>query len=250
MYGIDLNKDIQYKFASLRFFDKKESHVTRVCRHDVLLLVYEGVLRFTEDGVPYEVRPGEYHIQKHGSVQEGVLPSESPKYLYVHFRGEWTADSRIGKSGTFDYKYLKNDIEQMNALSYSDAPYILKANKFFTILTKLCKNISENSLAEKIAEFLAENYRQNISIDMLCRRFSFSKNHIINTFKSSFGQTPIAYLNFIRLKRAEELLITTSEPIETIAFHCGYPSYSHFYRQFIRKNSISPEAFRKQKRIG
>ena len=248
MYGIDLNKEIKYRFASLRFFDKNEYHVNRVCKYDVLLIVYSGILRFSEDGVPYDIHPGQYHIQKRGSIQEGILPSESPKYLYVHFDAEWTNNSAIAKSGTFDYKYLKNDIEQMNALSYSDAPYIIKANKFYTILSKLCETASESSLAEKISEFLAENYRQDISIDMLCQRFSFSKNHIINTFKKTFRQTPIAYLNFIRLKRAEELLITTSAPIEAIAFQCGYPSYSHFYRQFIRKNNISPELFRKQKR--
>lgn len=245
-----MNKEIIYKFASLRFFDKKEYHVSRVCKDDVLLLVYDGILRFSEDGVFYEIHPGEYHIQKHDSVQEGVLPSESPKYLYVHFYAEWTQDSLIDKSGTFDYEYLKNEIEQMNKLSYSDAPYIIKANKFYTILSKLCKNTSTNNIAEEISEFISENYQQNISIDMLCKRFSFSKNHIINIFKNSFRQTPIAYLNLVRLKRAEELLITTSKSIESISFSCGYQNYSHFYRQFMHKNNISPESFRKQKRIG
>ena len=41
-----------------------------------------------------------------------------------------------------------------------------------------------------------------------------------------------------------------SEPIENIAYSCGYQNYSHFYRQFVRKNNTSPESFRKQKRIG
>lgn len=250
MYGIDLNKEIKYKFASLRFFDEKEYHVKRICNDDVLLLVFDGILRFSEDGVFYEIHPGEYHIQKHGSMQEGVLPSDSPKYLYVHFYAEWTQDSLIAKSGTFDYQYFKNDIEQMNTLSYSDAPYILKTNKFYTILSKLCKKTSIGSTAEGIATFVSENYQQNISIDMICKRFSFSKNHIINIFKKSFGITPIAFLNLVRLKKAEELLITTSDPIESISFNCGYQNYSHFYRQFKHKNHLTPEAFRKQKRIG
>ncbi len=250
MYGIDLNKEIKYEFASLRFFDEKEYHVSRVCKDDVLLLVFDGILRFSEDGVLYEIHPGEYHIQKHNSIQEGVLPSESPKYLYVHFKAAWTQDSLIAKSGTFDYEYLKNDFEEMNTLSYSDAPYILKTAKFYSILSKLCKKTSGDSTAEKILEFISENCQQNISIDMLCERFSFSKNHIINIFKKSFGQTPVAYLNVLRLKKAEELLITTSEPIESISFSCGYQNYSHFYRQFVHKNNISPEKFRKQKQIG
>lgn len=250
MCGIDLNKDIKYKFASLRFFDEKECHVDRICNDDVLLLVYEGVLRFSEDGVLYEIHPGQYHIQKCGSAQTGVLPSDAPKYLYVHFSGEWTQDSPLPKSGAFDPEALKNDIWQMNALSYSDAPYILKAKQFYTILAKLCAPMPRGSLAEEIAAFIGKNYRQNVSIRMLCDEFSFSKNHIINVFRNAFGQSPIAYLNFARIKRAEELLITTSEPIESICYDCGYQNYSHFYRQFLKKNGLSPEAFRKQKRIG
>lgn len=245
-----MDKEIIYKFASLRFFNEKEYHVSRVCKDDVLLLVYDGILRFSENGIFYEVHPGEYHIQKHGSLQEGVRPSDSPKYLYIHFYAQWTQDSLIAKSGTFDYESLKNEIEQMNALSYSDAPYIIKAAKFYSILSKLCKDNAGSSIAEKISEFIIENYQQNISIDLLCEKFSFSKNHIINVFKKSFMQTPITYLNTVRLKKAEELLITTSEPIENIAYGCGYQNYSHFYRQFVRKNSISPENFRKQRRIG
>lgn len=250
MNGIDLNKEIKYKFASLRFFDKKEYHVDRVCDDDVLLLVFDGILRFSEDGVFYEVHPGEYHIQKHGSIQKGVLPSESPKYLYVHFYAEWTDDSLICKRGNFDYEYLKRDIDEMNALSYSDAPYILKANKFYTILSMLCKKTTFESTADEILKFINKNYQKDINIESLCKTFSFSKNHIINVLKKAIGMTPIAYLNLVRLKRAEELLITTSDGIENISISCGYQNYSHFYRQFIRKNNVSPESFRKQKRIG
>lgn len=250
MYGIDINKEIKYKFASFRFFDENEYHIDRVCKDDVLLLVFDGILRFSENGVFYEIHPGEYHIQKHNSVQKGMLPSSTPKYLYIHFYAEWTQDSLIAKSGKFDCDYLKDKMEKMNSLSYSDAPYIIKANMFYSILSKLCKNTLEDSVAEEISEYIIENYHKNIRIDMLSKRFSYSKNHIINIFKKSFGQTPIVYMNWIRLRKAEELLITTSESIESIAFGCGYSNYSHFYRQFIRKNNISPEKFRTQKRLG
>ena len=53
MYGIDLNKNINYKYASLRFFNEGEHHIDRICGEDVLLLVFKGVLRFSEDGTEY-----------------------------------------------------------------------------------------------------------------------------------------------------------------------------------------------------
>ena len=73
MRGIDLDKPITFLYSSLRFFADNEYHVTRYCSDDVLLMVYEGILRFVEDGVSYELHPGEYHIQKGGSYQEGEM---------------------------------------------------------------------------------------------------------------------------------------------------------------------------------
>jgi transcriptional regulator GlxA family with amidase domain len=97
---------------------------------------------------------------------------------------------------------------------------------------------------------MEKNYQSSVDIPMLCREFSFSKNHIINLFKKEFGKTPIAYLNDVRLNHAQQLLTATSQPIEEIAYRCGYRNYSHFYRQFMEKNRTSPEKFRQQKRLG
>ena len=251
MYGLDLNKEIKYLSSSLRFFAEKEHHVTRLCAVDVLLLVYEGVLRFTEDGVPYEIHPGQYHIQKHNSFQAGEHPSDEPKYLFVHFLGEWTENSgTLAKDGEFDYGALKADMEEMHQLSFCDAPYVVKAAKLYAILAKLYKTKSADTPASQMAAFLEKNHQNNVDLDMLCRQFSFSKNHIINIFKKEFGKTPTAYLNDVRLNHAEQLLTATSASIEQIAYDCGYRNYSHFYRQFLDKNRVSPEKFRQQKRLG
>lgn len=250
MYGIDLNKEIKYMSASLRFFSPRECHIDRYCKYDVLLLVYDGVLRFSEDGVMYEIHSGEYHIQKHNSIQKGILPSDSPKYLYIHFYADWNENSSLPKSGSFDYLRLKPKMEELNHLYHNHFPYIIQVSKFYEILSTLCTSTTDDTIANRIAQYIHKNYCNAITIDLLCKEFSFSKNHIINIFKKDFCQTPISYLNTIRISKAEELLIATSDSIENIAYDCGYRNYSHFYRQFIHKNTISPEEFRKRKRLG
>ena len=64
MLGIDLNRSIKYKCASFRYFEKHEHHVARFCRDNVLLLIFEGILRFSENDEQIEVHAGEYYIQK------------------------------------------------------------------------------------------------------------------------------------------------------------------------------------------
>lgn len=72
MQGIDLNKPIRYKTASLRFFKEGEHHISRRCPEDVLLLVYDGVLRFSEDGVPFEISAGQYYMHEAPNTLEAL----------------------------------------------------------------------------------------------------------------------------------------------------------------------------------
>ena len=249
MWGIDLNKPIEYINASLRFFREGEHHIARVCDCDVLVMVFEGILRFNENGTSCEVGPMEYYIQRKGAVHIGEQESDCPKYLYVHFYGAWSENSDLPQRGTFDPAAMMEDMRQMHTLSYADAPYIVKAAKFYEILSKLCRPVTQDTIVTKMAAYIKENCGKSLTLDMLCEKFSFSKNHIINLFRKELGQTPIAYLNIARLQRAEQLLITTSKSIEQISSDCGYRTYSHFYRQFMRKNACSPEQFRQQKQL-
>lgn len=251
MIGIPLNRPITYAYSSLRFFKKGEHHISRTCPENVLLLVYEGILRFREDGVDYEIGPGQYHIQKQGSIQEGPYASDSPKYMYIHFWSEWTEqEPMLPRSGTYNYAKLKPIIEELHTLrNHTNALHFILAGKFFEILSLLYQKKVSTSLADRIADFIAAQSPQEITIEQLCENFHFSKNHIINIFKKAYGLTPIAYMNHLRLCMAEYRMEVTSESLEQISIRCGFPTYSHFYNLFLRKNGLSPEQWRKEKRI-
>ncbi len=251
MFGIDLNKPIAYKHSSLRFFKEGEHHISRLCKEDVLLLVYDGVLRFTEDGEPYELHPGQYHIQRQNSVQAGVLPSDAPKYFYVHFTADWDeSDTVLPPDGVFEYAKLKTLIEELDRLSHSDTPYITLAGKFYELLTNLYQTKPTDSVANKIADYIAKECFRTVNLDRICDEFHFSKNHIINLFKKTFGMTPITYMNSIKLQKAEYLMEVTSDSLESIALQCGFQDYSHFYKLFTRKHRQSPDRWRAQRHIG
>ena len=249
MDGIDLCKPVTYETASMRYFSPGEHHVSRRFKPDVLLLVLEGILRFTEDGTRYEVHPGQYHIQKQDSIQSGEIVSDAPKYLYVHFYGHWTTDGQyLPKQGSFDQAALSPLIQQLDTLSHSHAPYILTAAIFYQLLAALYHTPPVDSTAAKIADYMDNHYPQALTLDHLCVEFHFSKNHIINLFKKAYGVTPVNYLNDLRLQRAKYLMEVTSNSLETICPACGFQNYSHFYKLFVRKNGISPEKWRIKKR--
>ncbi len=250
MPGIDLNSPVIYKFASFRFFDANERHVTRICEDDVLLLVFEGVLRFSEDGENFEIHPGEYHIQKSGSFQKGDTPSDSPKYLYVHFRAGWSKrEPNLSRSGRFDPPALRPMMEELDQLSHGGKSLVEQTAVFLSILSALYQKKEPLTAAKRIAAYISENFAENVSLDLLCRKFHFSKSHIIGIFKKEYGQTPIEFLISQRIKRAEWLLEVTSKTAESIACECGFSDYSHFYKSFRSIHGVSPALWRKKMRI-
>lgn len=248
MQGIDLNSPVEYLYSSMRFFSEKEYHVTRFCKENVLLMVYDGILRFTEDGIAYEIHPGEYHIQKSNSCQSADSPSDAPKYLYVHFNASQAESGKILPfKGCFDYSKAKHLMEKLDRLSHSESTMVEKISVFFRILTLLQSEEKPANLAGKIAEFISEEPADTLSLKMLCEKFHFSKNHIINIFKKEFGTTPVKYINNLKLARAKYLLEVTSDSAESIALSSGFNDYSHFYKLFCRENGISPVAWRKHR---
>ena len=253
MSGINLDKEIKYICASLRYFDENEHHIRRFCEENVLLLVFDGVLRFSENEIEYEIGAGEYFIQKANSRHDGKFASDAPKYLYVHFLCEWSdGEKTLKRRGIFDYYKLKPLIDRLDGDAHESTPYIRQAADFYEILAALygSEYRKHNSTAVGIADYISKNYSRKITLDMLCDEFHFSKNHILHIFGKEFLLSPIAFLNLTRQKNAEYLLEVTSKPVESIALQCGYPSYSHFYRQFVKKNSISPAKWREEKRFG
>ncbi len=243
-----MNKPITFLHSSLRFFSENEHHITRFCKDDVLLMVFEGVLRFTEDNICYEIHPGEYHIQKNNTFQKGEKASDSPKYLYVHFLSEWTDDDTVLPfKGTFDYSKAEFLMKELDRLSHTESSLVQKSAIFFELLLLLQRKEKPANLANKIAEFICDENLSELSLEKICKEFHYSKNYIINIFKKEFGVTPVKYINDLRLNRAKYLLEVTSDSLESISLKSGFNDYSHFYKLFCRENGLSPSIWRNEK---
>jgi len=250
MRGIDLNQPIVYQKASMRYFKENEYHITRVCGCDVLVLVFDGVLRFTEDGVFYEIHPGQYHIQKAGTYQTGFMSSDAPKYLYLEFEAVWgDNDTVLPYCGTFDCVKMKPHLEAMDRLWHNGHMLSEKLAKSYELLSLLHHKPVKQTVAHEIAVYLEQSLTEQPTLEQLANKFHFSKNHIINLFKAEYQMTPIEYLTNLKLRKAERLLEVTSISTKQIAYACGFNDYAYFYKVFLRKHQISPGAWRKQQRV-
>ena len=62
-------------------------------------------------------------------------------------------------------------------------------------------------------------------------------------FKELVGKTPIDYLNFYRIERACEMLISGEKNITETAFECGFNDISYFIKTFKKYKGIPPKQY-------
>ena len=256
---LDLNALPQYRFSSYRSFEADEKHVCRICPEDVIVFVFGGTLKFTENGVPVEVGEGCYYIQRAGLYQSGDVPSVMPRYFYIHFNGAFVCGESginsagiIPVSGRFEPSALKEHfdrlIELRNGVSGSE---FQKQLCFYKILNILSSPMPEHGEGDKLAEAVMAKLDgvllNDISLDRLCSSLSYSKSYIIRVFKRRYRVTPYEYLLGMRLEKARQLLLSSSLSCQRISDECGFPEYSVFYRQFRDRCGVSPSEWRKSR---
>jgi transcriptional regulator GlxA family with amidase domain len=79
---------------------------------------------------------------------------------------------------------------------------------------------------------------------MVAKKFQFSTRNFNRRFKAALGETPLQYLQAIRLKNAGELLQKSNLTIYEIATHSGYQDAASFSKIFSKHYAASPSKYR------
>lgn len=248
-----LNCNILPEFITcdLRKFMKNESHINRTVSYDVLIIMLDGVLNFSENGKEVSLQKGEWYIQKAGLHQQGTKQSLMPRYYYIHFKGYYIGDK---ESGIPIYgKIAPDEIDDIFLKLYRkeralNPSRIECCSLFYSILTYLQESIKKKGESyrtiKKMEKYLIENSCRRITIQDLSEAFQYSPDHMIRMFKKSYDITPGQYLYNLRFKHASRLMLTTDHTLETIAEESGYSDVSGLYRAFIKKTKMSPSKWR------
>jgi AraC-like DNA-binding protein len=98
----------------------------------------------------------------------------------------------------------------------------------------------------KIDRYLREHLERSIQIEELAKQLPLSVSHFCRAFKETFGTTPHAYLIRLRLEAAQEMMLTTAEPLSQIALASGFGDQAHLSKQFRRTVGETPSAWRRR----
>lgn len=106
---------------------------------------------------------------------------------------------------------------------------------------------SETVTSEVIA-YIDAHYQENLSLRELGERFFLNPAYLGRLIKKDRGISFHEYLNYVRIQQAKHLLRNSTLSIHEITERIGYNFEDHFYRNFKKYVSLSPNDYRKIQR--
>jgi len=150
-----------------------------------------------------------------------------------------------------DFLFFLNMLFQGN--TEKDLIYKIEDEKNLTnLLTAfLSEYLTQNTKPAYIPNYLLEmkqlfdtHYEHNYSLDELENRLGISKYRLCREFSNHFHESPIQYLNRVRINHSKQLLQNTNLKIHEIGAKVGIENTNHFINLFKRQEGVTPLTYR------
>lgn len=124
---------------------------------------------------------------------------------------------------------------------------------FITLSREIDANQIQNDInleTIKRLQFLRQElhlkYNQDWKISDMAKMVNLSPSYLHSLYKRYYGVSPVKDLISIRIEKSKTLLTSSSISVNEIALQLGYTNTSHYIRQFIQIEGISPAKYRKK----
>ncbi len=95
-----------------------------------------------------------------------------------------------------------------------------------------------------VQAYLRKHLAEPLDLQQLAGKFAMSGRTLIRRFKAATGDTPMAWLQKLRIDKAKALLETTRLPLEQLTQQVGYEDVSSFRKLFQQYTQMTPKAYR------
>ena len=204
------------------------------------------------------------YLNKRLQVKEGDVVF-IPENIYCY--SEWRGDPHIEviyvscfmhyESFKYEPQTLRSDektkdqIVQISQLLSMGQHEILEAySLFYKLLQDILPQMTPSNIAfdqtlQNAIEYITNNWDRKFSVSDLAKECCVSESTIYHLFQNELGQTPVKFLNSIKINIAIEYLESTKYSVATISRLSGFSSENHFRKVFSELTGTTPLKFRK-----
>ena len=152
--------------------------------------------------------------------------------------------------------YLELFKSSQKRWSKRDTGYVMKVKSdLYDIIYRMKReysNLHTKGAYGKIKpaiDYIHSNYlTETISVSFLAKQCGMSEVYLRSLFMKSFNLSPNKYIKNLKLKRAEELLMSDLYSVSEVCFLSGFSDESFFSREFKKHFNATPGEFIKASR--
>lgn len=216
-----------------------ESFINSACmpiERDMIICAKPGQLRCTR--LPYKC----YYV--HMIVNEGMLYDvlmDIPDFVKIAKTDKYI--SLYERMFTLYESGLENDEIMLGSIVLELIYNLSEDSKRIDVRWNTKR--SNKKTIEAVIAYIKSNLTQELSLETISSYAGFSPIHFHNCFKASTGKTLHDYVEEQRIKKAENMLITTDYTLTRIAYECGFSSQSYFGYVFRKRKNMTPREYAK-----
>ncbi len=266
---------------NILFVEHHEAFPLHRHQYSELVIVLGGRARHITDHETYDIERGDIFVLN-GTMQHGFEDAQDLMLCNVQYDPSHLLPSRgdlnemMGYHALFDLEPRACQAQQFRRrlhladhdLAYAESLARAMEQEFFgraegrrtsiratflLLATHLCRLYAEQKkdspapvvrMASVIAH-IQKHFREPLRIDLLARIAHLSPSQFQRTFKRMHGDTPIGFVNRLRIEEAKKLLRDPNRDIASIAHDTGFSTPAFFSTQFRKSTGQSPSAYRR-----
>ena len=231
----------------------------------IIHFILSGKGVFSIDGKKYELEAGSGFLIPPGELAFYQADEKEPwTYIWVGFSGSkaqeyingigLSSHAPVFQSEQHEELYVcVKDMMEHN--TYSVANELRRVGQLHVFLSMIAKeNLIEeevgkgNQYVKRAIDYIQSNYHIPIKVTDVADYVCINRSYLYSLFQETLEISPQQFLSRYRITKAAELLLTSSLPIESIAFSTGYNDPFVFTKAFKNLTGMSPTVYRKEKK--
>ncbi|MBR2353495.1 MAG: helix-turn-helix domain-containing protein [Clostridia bacterium] len=249
--------------------------------YEILFSLEGGFFLNLSDGMGREIPVGSFCLIPPGMYHGTRAGGTASQKLALRFRYTKDTEGREGESLYERFHRVLKE-ERQTVLFFEDAEIVrcmellrdeigspgigakeyiesVLSRLYLLLMRKLCERDGQSDEKSQVKggdeqekrrlqseEYFQQYYTQPITEDHMAERMCLSRRQLSRVLREIYGKSFRQLLIEERLNRAAQLLLTTDQSVEEIAFAVGYTSLSGFYTAFRQSFGISAGRYRKE----